>query len=80
MTMKRVLSFAVVVCGLAIAIVAALGATQAPPAHHAHAHASAKHHHPHVVRGAWHRGTSALPVFRFEGGCTDIGSPYWPCQ
>jgi len=37
-------------------------------------------HHRHAPPGLGHQGRRAIPIFPFSGGCTDRGSPYWPCQ
>ena len=82
MTPMHALRFAALLAGFAVlsalaparAWARAAGYTHAddPGVHYRHAH----HRHSRPVL----RYRGSIPIFPSYGGCTDPGSPYWPCQ
>jgi hypothetical protein len=81
--MMRGLRYAIVLPASVVFTAAVVVTT--PPATHAWACAGAcpqphRMHHRRAPSGLRYQGTRAIPIFPFYGGCTDRGSPYWPCQ
>lgn len=77
MTTVRVLRLAIILSALPGST--ALPATQASAGAYLRTYTTGIHHR-HAPRGLWHPGTWAIPILPLYGGCTDHGSPYWPCQ